>query len=274
MRHQSVRLFILAAMAAAVLGIPHAATAGSTSGYELTILMDDNPRREYFQEGTRYVEAVRGAGYSIRLTNPTPYRVAVALSVDGLNTIDAKHSDARSASKWVLGPYESTVIDGWQVSNRAARGFFFTGERHSYGAALGQTDNLGVIEAVYFRERQPEVSTWQPPWREQQSNEPRADAQGMSAQRHAPTAAAPPPAQEKGKDSLSDDYAATGMGHRRRHEVEKVEIELERQPAASVRIRYEFHAQLVKLGVLPESTSHLDRRERSRGFETYCPEPK
>lgn len=272
MRHQSVRLFILAAMAAAVLGAPRAATAGTTSGYEMTILMDDSPRREYFQEGTRYVEAVRGAGYSIRLTNPTPYRVAVALSVDGLNTIDARHTDARSASKWVLGPYESTVIDGWQVSNRAARRFFFTGERHSYGAALGQTDNLGVIEAVYFRERQPEVSTWQP-WREQ-SSEPRGDAGAMNSERRAPSSAAAPSLQEKSNDAPSDDYAATGMGHRRRHEVEKVDIELEQQPVASVRIRYEFHAQLVKLGVLPESTSHLDRRERSRGFETYCPEPK
>ena len=40
-----------------------------------------------------YVEAMRGASYALRLTNPTPYRVAVALSVDGLNTIDARHTD-------------------------------------------------------------------------------------------------------------------------------------------------------------------------------------
>ena len=34
---------------------------------------------------------------------------------------------ARDATKWVLGPYESTEISGWQVNDRTARGFFFTG---------------------------------------------------------------------------------------------------------------------------------------------------
>src|SRR5213078_562122 len=99
---------------------------------------------------------------SLRITNPTPYRVAVALSVDGLNTIDARHTDARSATKWVLGPYESTEISGWQVNDRTARSFFFTGERRSYGAALGQTENLGVIEAVFYRERRPRISEYVP----------------------------------------------------------------------------------------------------------------
>src|SRR5438876_9198626 len=80
------------------------------SGFGLTVLVDEAPRPEYFHNGTLYVEAVRGASYSLRLNNPTPYRVAVALSVDGLNTIDARHTGARDATKWVLGPYESTVI--------------------------------------------------------------------------------------------------------------------------------------------------------------------
>jgi hypothetical protein len=269
MRYRSTRVFVLAVIAAAIMAFPASSRAGSSAGFGLTVLMDDSPRREYFQSGTRYVEAVRGEGYSLRLTNPTPYRVAVALSVDGLNTIDAKHTDARNASKWVLGPYESTVISGWQVSHRAARGFFFTGERQSYGNALGQTENLGVIEAVYFRERQPEVSEAQP-WLENRAGAAdEKSAAGMSSR--APAAAQP---RSAAKDAPSDDYAATGMGHRQRHEIENVDLDLEQQPVASVRIRYEFHAQLVKLGVLPETTSRLDRRERARGFENYCPEPK
>ena len=95
--------------------------AADRSGFAVNVLVDDAARTEYVHGGSVYVEAVRGASYSLRITNPTAYRVAVALSVDGLNTIDAKHTDARSASKWVLEPYESTVISGWQVSNRAAR---------------------------------------------------------------------------------------------------------------------------------------------------------
>jgi hypothetical protein len=231
--------------------------AADRTGFAVNVLVDEAPRTEYFHGGTVYVEAVRGASYSLRLTNPTAYRVAVALSVDGLNTIDAKHTDARSASKWVLEPYESTVISGWQVSNRTARNFFFTGERHSYGASLGQTDNLGVIEAVYFRERHHEAEVYPRRFGEERS-------EGGVGGPPAPSAKAP--------RSEADDYAATGMGHKERHEVEMIDIDLEPTPVASVRIRYEYRPQLVKLGILSPHVSPLERRERASGFETYCPE--
>ena len=48
-------------------------------------------------------------------------RVAVALSVDGLNTIDARHTSPWNASKWVLEPYETITIGGWQMSSERAR---------------------------------------------------------------------------------------------------------------------------------------------------------
>jgi hypothetical protein len=248
----------------ALAGLFLAATAfgSGNSGFGLTVLVDESPRPEYMHNGTIYVEAIRGESYSLRMTNPTPYRVAVALSVDGLNTIDARHTDARSAAKWVLGPYESTVISGWQVNDRTARSFFFTGERRSYGAALGQTDNLGVIEAVFYRERRPRISEYAPPPR------PQAQAGNESG---AVDGAAPPSSAKAERDRLSDDYAATGMGRRERHEIESVDIDLEPDAAASIRIRYEFAPQLTKMGILP-SVSPLERRERARGFG-YCPEP-
>jgi hypothetical protein len=230
--------------------------AADRTGFAVNVLVDDARRAEYFHGGTVYVEAVRGASYSLRLTNPTAYRVAVALSVDGLNTIDAKHTDARSASKWVLEPYESAVISGWQVSNRTARNFFFTGERHSYGASLGQTDNLGVIEAVYFRERHHDVRP----------------APTFDEERSGSANGAPMPSAKAQRSDAPDDYAATGMGQKARHEVEMIDIDLEPAPVASVRIRYEYRPQLVKLGILSPHVSPLERRERASGFETFCPE--
>ncbi len=240
---------------AALLLVCGTAAASTSGGFGLAVLVNEEERPEYAARGNVYVEAIRGANYSLRLMNPTPYRVAVALSVDGLNTIDAKHTDSRNAAKWILEPYGSTVISGWQVNDRTARRFFFTGERDSYGAALGQTENLGVIEAVFYRERQRKLSVIAP----------RAEQQSSKDAAQSGAAAAPP----------SDDYAGTGMGGRTRNEVELVDIDLEKAPAASVRIRYEFRPQLVKLGVLPPVyESPLDRRERARGFGNYCPEPK
>jgi hypothetical protein len=241
---------ILAVVCVLVCGTAAASTSG---GFGLAVLVGDEPRPEYAGRGNVYVEALRRANYLIRLTNPTPYRTAVALSVDGLNTIDARHTDPSTAAKWILEPYESTVISGWQVNDRTARSFYFTGEKNSYGAALGQTENLGVIEAVFYRERHREVSVFAP----------RAEERNKEAA--APSAAGAPP---------SDDYAATGMGGRTRHDVELVDIELEKAPVARVKIRYEYRPQLVRLGVLPQLESPLDRRERARGFGNYCPEPR
>ena len=187
-------------------------------GQEVSILVSGTPRPEYEHRGTTYIEALRGREFTIRLTNPTSQRVAVALSVDGLNTIDARHTDAWGAAKWVLEPYQSADIAGWQVSDRTARRFFFTGERNSYGAALGQTENLGIIEAVFYRERRPR-------WAEGFSKDQRREAPRAAAESQAPSAAP------------SDDYAATGMGNRTRHDVEQVAIDLERSPISTVSIR-------------------------------------
>ena len=73
-------------------------------------------------------------------------------------------------------------------------------------------------------------------------------------------------AQQAIRDARSPSAAAGNLFRTR-----GVDIDLEPYPAASIRIRYEFTPQLVKLGVLP-SVSPLERRERARGFG-YCPEP-
>ena len=252
------------------------AFGAGTSGFEVTVLMDHVERPEYAARGTVYVEALRGKSYAVRLTNPLPYRVAVALSVDGLNSIDAKHTGPARAAKWVIDPYDSIVISGWQVNDHTARQFFFTGEHDSYGAALGKTANLGVIEAVFFREREP-VHLYQPEYeregsagssRDDAKARPQEQAQGGEKRQGGVMA----PSHTEPGDDLSDDYAATGMGGRRHHAVERLQMDLEKSPAASVRIRYEFRPQLVKLGVFPRSRSTIQRREQARGFEGYCPE--
>jgi hypothetical protein len=244
----------------------------------MSVLVNGYESREYHARGTVYVEAIRGEDYVLRLSNPTGRRVAVALSVDGLNTINAKRTDPKHAPKWILDPWETIEISGWQVSGSHARSFYFTGETDSYGAALGQTENLGVIEAVFFREKLGFAEQWLPFMQKEEKsrdgasrNEGERSGVGAGA---APRAQAPSSATEsQGKDKLDDDYAATGMGDRQRNDVRKVDIELESSPAASVRIRYEFRPQLVKLGVLPRYEEPITRRERATGFDNYCPEP-
>ena len=120
---------------------------------DIDILVNGVAQPRYAHQGRWYVEALKGRDYAIRIRNPYGVRVAVALSVDGLNTIDARQTTADAARKWVLAPYETVTISGWQTSQTEARRFEFTTEEHSYGQALGKTANLGVISAVFFKER-------------------------------------------------------------------------------------------------------------------------
>jgi hypothetical protein len=164
----------------------------------------------------------------------------------------------------VIEPYGSTVIEGWQVSGSSARSFYFTGEKGSYGAELGHTADLGVIEAVFFRERAPLLPV--------PMLEPGPAQPGNAAGGPRRDAAAPQASGEAKTRALSDDFAATGMGERRDHAVFEVALDLRREPAAHLRIRYEFRRELVALGILPRPDDRLARRERASGFSEFCPE--
>jgi hypothetical protein len=95
------------------------------------------------------VEAVKGAEYELRLVNSLPVRVAVAVSVDGLNIIDARHTTAWDASKWVIHPHGTLTITDWQVGSERARRLYFTTERDAYATKIGRPGDFGVISAVF-----------------------------------------------------------------------------------------------------------------------------
>ena len=255
------------------------------NGFSVEIIIDGRQASEYFARGRRYVEALENAEYELRIHNPTASRVAVALSVDGMNTIDARHTSAWDAHKWVIEPYGTISVRGWQMSSENARKFYFTSERDSYGAKIGQTANLGVIAAVFFRERKPIVITPITPGRREEKsisrdedrtrNEPvpsSAESAGTSTNRDAAKGrsanAYPPP---------DDESAATGIGRTINNGVTWIKMDLDPRPAGEVTIRYEFRAGLVRLGIVPRDYPRpdvLNRREKAEGFEPkYCPQP-
>jgi hypothetical protein len=265
------RFACLLAAGLALAAGPHLVISASPQGQsvavgDVDIIVGGARQPRYAHEGRWYVEAGKGREYAIRLHNPYPIRVAVALSVDGLNTIDARETTAAEARKWVLGPYETVTISGWQTSHLEARRFEFTTEERSYGQALGKTANLGVISAVFFKERVPAILQ-------------EASKDERTRQRPAAPSAAPPEREAASADAKRADdneFAATGMGRPTDHAVTQVWLNLEDTPAQTVNIRYEFRPQLVRLGILPPAPTAdpLRRRERARGFEAgFSPEP-
>lgn len=271
MKRHARTLFLVVLIVAATSAAPPAG-AHTEDALALDVLVNGQPLREIHARGATYIEAVRHAEYALRLTNRTGSRLAVALSVDGLNTIDAKTGSAARASKWVIDPWQSITIEGWQIGPDAARRFFFTSEDKSYGAWLGKTSNLGVIEAVAYREHLPPPPPPSQPVFEREQKESGRPRSGESAAPRSAGKPAPMPAED-----LDPGMAATGIGRKIDHRVTRVHLQLERRPAAHIRLRYEYRQQLVDLGVLPspEEEQALARRERATGFSDFdfAPDP-
>jgi hypothetical protein len=112
------------------------------------------------------------------------------------------------------------------MSSERARRFYFTNERDSYGAKLGQTANLGVISAVFFRERNRPVPITPPyPITRDKMEAPQSMRRG-------------------------DEVAGTGIGRNVRNDVEWVDMDLDSRSVGELTIRYEYRRS----------------REDSRGF--------
>jgi hypothetical protein len=287
--------------------------AVSRQGFELSVLVGGSPTPEYEHGGRVYIEALNGTNFSLRVHNPTCQRIAVALSVDGLDVIDAKHTTAFDARKWLLSPGETIDIPGWQVSGEVARQFFFTETKSSYAKWLGKTRNVGTIEAVFFRQKQspvPRLCGGAPsPLRDTaprsmnegaSSNGPGGTPDGvpggvvggvpsaggsgtpsaLSGQAKAEaTASAEAPlidtreTRKTPSEREAEDFAATGIGRQVSFPVVRVDFDEDPNPVANIALRYEFRRELIRLGVLPRDRD-LFARERGRGFEPdYAPDP-
>ena len=281
-----MRQRVILGAAALTLACTLPALAAQTGGYGLSVVINGSAVPEYGARGRVYVEALKGQTFTLRLSNPTGERVAVALSVDGRNVVDASHTSAREATKWILEPWQTLEIPGWQISGDTSRRFFFTETSRSYAKWLGDTSNIGTIEAIFFREKRRRVA--QPiagVEKDQVRGANRERASGLDAPGGPETAQAMPApsaeAQAPSRDAkaqvqagaASDSYAATGIGERSSFPVTWVDFQEDPAPAATIALRYEFRPELVRLGVL-SNEGDLWAREKAQGFDRkYAPSP-
>src|SRR5262245_8070435 len=214
-------------------------------------MVDGRPAAEYPFRDKTYIEALRGRSFTLRLHNPTSERIAVALSVDGLNVIDAKRTTALKATKWVLSPGQTVEIPGWQISGEISRKFLFTETERPYAKWIGDTRNVGTIEAVFFREKpRPAQPITREPKPYSHAEEPQAlDSPPSTRQKSMADGQAAGSAREDAP-LRTEGYAATGIGDRTSFPVRWIEFDEDPSPAATVSLRYEYRRELIRLGVL------------------------
>ena len=128
------------------------------------VLVGKKPIKEYFHEQSNFVEGREGSEYTVRLRNGTSTRALYVLSVDGLSVLDGQECSDNSPG-YVIGAGETLDVLCYKVDDGTGAKFVFGTKDESYSAEIGKgTDNVGVIAARVFREKQRSAYVIDPGW--------------------------------------------------------------------------------------------------------------
>jgi hypothetical protein len=220
--------FVLTGFLAMVLAVSSFPAQTNFKGYsfEANVLAEDwGGFSEIRKNGRPWLQVRPGSEYSIVIYNPLPVRVAVAVTIDGLNTVDGKRTTPDRAQKWMIDANSSITLRGWQTDRGSLRRFVFTDENGSYAEWKGKRDrknytrNLGVIGIAYFWNSEELRAALRPPepfyghgW----SYDKRSESAAPAAADEAETRPQQAPAAKS--------RAGTGMGDREYNNVYEVEF--------------------------------------------------
>jgi len=121
--------------------------------FELQVVVNDRPVREYGLQGKTYVEGKLSSRFTLKFRNNTAQRVLAVPSVDGLSAVDGQ--PATGASKgYIIPAYSAGEIKGWKTNLRETADFVFADRSgSSYAAQTAGSQNCGVIAVKVFAEK-------------------------------------------------------------------------------------------------------------------------
>lgn len=148
------RTFLAAAMSAIGLAIAAQAQAADSALVDFKVINRETGQaaRVWQYAGRLFVAGQPGARYSVRITNNSPGRVLVVVSVDGVNILTGETAGFGQRG-YVFAPYETYDVTGWRKSDSEVAAFTFAPLSRSYAARTGRPDDVGVIGIAAFTER-------------------------------------------------------------------------------------------------------------------------
>jgi hypothetical protein len=189
-----------------------------------------------------YVEASKGEGYSIEVTNRSSRRIGVVIAVDGRNIIDGKKSDLRRSERmYIIGPYETNTFEGWRTAVDKTNRFYFTDQSESYAEKVfADASAMGTIAVGVFREKVPGIIHFNdrlPVIKEAPtaSAAPRASGESLSANR---------------AERKKSEQAGTGFGETNYSPSRYVQFEPENTAIDKIVMKYEWRSGLCKKGII------------------------
>jgi hypothetical protein len=246
-------------MAISAIGCAVAARADAGDLVDLKVVDRDTGQaaRVWRHAGRLYVAGRPGARYSVRVTNNTPGRVLVVMSVDGVNILTGETAGYGQGG-YVFSPYETYDVSGWRKSDTEVAAFTFAPLSRSYAARTGRPGDVGVIGIAAFTERVVAPLAAAPAAREPRSGgaSDSADEVVVTGTRTAPALAAPPPPAARAAPSadIARRPEKLGTEHGAREWSAVATVSFERAtayPQLVRRLEYDSYDNLVASGVIP-----------------------
>ncbi len=206
----------------------------------------------YSSYGRDYVPGRPGNEYLIEIRNRTGQEVLAVPAVDGVNVITGETASPHQ-SGYVIGPWETTTIQGWRKSLDRTAAFYFTSPEDSYAGRTGRPDRLGEIEVAVFRRKEPprimDKDYYQPGPRQ-----PQGRAESQSA------------------PSMGEEGLGTGDGRSEDSHARRVEFERATSyPEQTVTLHYDSYGNLLAQGVIPRDAYRPHRY--APGASGFVPDP-
>jgi hypothetical protein len=132
-----------------------------TNTFRLAVLVDgvalemvEHQGRLYLPVPAKLLSARKE--YSIQLSTPNYGRFEVVVSVDGKDIVSGEAASEQSRG-YVRNPHQDLIIPGWRMNSDEVARFQFSPRRGSYASKMGAGENVGIIGARYYSEREQPV---------------------------------------------------------------------------------------------------------------------
>ncbi len=237
------------------------------ANYEVNILVNGSPLKEYIHDRKIYVEGRKGSSFSVRIRNNSCSKILAIPTIDGLSVINGEKASYESPG-YVLQPFSAFVVEGWRKSDKDVAEFYFSDIRESYSQKRGKGSNQGVIGVAIFKEKEQNEPVVYPLFSfDGTTRDPRPYDYCYTDNT----------AKECSFLSASEQVSqkiGTGWGETKRSEVIDVLFDHEKYPDSVFEIFYNTRSELEKMGVdFDRSPQYMSYPKSFPGMK-YCEPPK
>ena len=127
--------------------------------FEVDILVDGKPVKQFFHKTNHFIEAKVGSSYSVRIKNNSYARALAVVTVDGLNVVSGLPQGNERGIGYIVSARDSLTVDGFRKNLQEVGSFEFCKKEESYCNEQGLAGNNGVIGVRIYNEK-PSHTTW------------------------------------------------------------------------------------------------------------------